>query len=231
MIVVLNNKCNLNKEEFKYYINNINKIDTNHTLILCPSFPNISLFSSNFIKLGSQNVSSENNGAYTGEVSAEQLKSFDVNYCIVGHSERRINQKEKNEEIHKKINKLLEQDICPILCIGETEEERMDGLEEKIVLEELDFALQGLKTEEIEKIIVAYEPIWSIGTGLTPTNYQIDTIINFIKDKYPQNKVLYGGSVNEVNLDELKKCTTIDGYLIGSLSLNPSQLNTFVKKL
>ena len=123
MIVALNNKSNLEKEEFINYLEGLKNIKTNSNLILCPTFLNIPLVNID-IPVGSQNVSINDNGAFTGEISAKQLKSFNVKYAIVGHSERRGYQRETNEEIKEKINKLKENDITPILCIGESKEER-----------------------------------------------------------------------------------------------------------
>ena len=230
MIVALNNKCNLGKEEFIKYVEELNNIKTTHQMILAPTFINIPNLKTTTLDLAAQNVSSDTNGAHTGEVSAEQLKSYNVKYCIVGHSERRDKQKETNEEMKLKIEKLFDQDIIPILCCGETKEERLDGKEKEIIEEELSIALDSLDEEKKNKVIIAYEPIWSIGTGLIPTNEQIEEINNFIKSKY-NNKVLYGGSANDSNIDELKKCSSIDGYLLGGLSLKPSNLQDFVNKL
>lgn len=230
MIVALNNKCNLGKEEFIKYLEELNNIKTTHQMILAPTFINIPNVKTTILDLAAQNVSCDTNGAHTGEVSAEQLKSYGVKYCIVGHSERREKQRETNEEIKLKIEKLFDQDIIPILCCGETKEERLEGKEKEIIEEELRIALDSLDKEKKNKVIIAYEPIWSIGTGLIPTNEQIEEINNFIKSKY-NNKVLYGGSANDSNIDELKKCKTIDGYLLGGLSLKPSNLQDFVNKL
>ncbi|MBR6948631.1 MAG: triose-phosphate isomerase [Bacilli bacterium] len=230
MIVALNNKCNLGKEEFIKYLEELNNIKTTHQMILAPTFINIPNVKTRTLDLAAQNVSCDTNGAHTGEVSADQLKSYGVKYCIVGHSERREKQRETNEEIKLKIEKLFDQDIIPILCCGETKEERLEGKEKEIIEEELRIALDSLDKEKKDKVIIAYEPIWSIGTGLIPTNEQIEEINNFIKSKY-NNKVLYGGSANDSNIDELKKCKTIDGYLLGGLSLKPSNLQDFVNKL
>ncbi len=230
MIVALNNKSNLTKTEFEKYIEDLNKIKTEHTMILAPNFLNVANFKSEKIYLAAQNVSSYEKGAHTGEVSADQLKSFNVKYCIVGHSERRKSQKESNEEIKSKIINLFANDITPILCVGETKEERETGKAQEIIEEELKIALDELSQEQRDKVIIAYEPIWSIGTGLIPTNAQIEEINKFIKERY-NNKVLYGGSANEKNIDELKKCPSIDGYLLGGLSLKPTNLQEFVNKL
>ena len=230
MIVALNNKCNLGKEDFIKYVEELNNIKTTHQMILAPTFINIPNVKANNIDLGAQNVSCDSNGAHTGEVSAEQLKSYGVKYCTVGHSERREKQRETNEEIKAKIERLFDQGIIPILCCGETKEERLEGKEKEIIEEELRIALDSLDKEKKDQVIIAYEPIWSIGTGLIPTNEQIEEINNFIKSKY-NNKVLYGGSANDSNIDELNKCKTIDGYLLGGLSLKPSNLQDFVNKL
>ena len=231
MIIALNNKCNLTKQEFLKYQEELGKISTKNKVILCPTFLNISHFDLNNVELGAQNVSSNEQGAYTGEVSAQQLQSEQVKYCIVGHSERRKYQQETDEEINQKIIRLLECNIVPILCVGETKEEREKQLEKNIIEKELKKALENLTDEQKEKIIIAYEPIWSIGTGLIPSNTEIKEVINLIKTNYPNNKVLYGGSANEKNIDELKKIREIDGYLIGGMSLHPEKIQEFLQKL
>lgn len=231
MIIALNNKCNLTKEEFISYQNQLNEIECQDKLILCPPHLFIGMVKLENIDLGAQNVSSTDCGAYTGEISASQLKSCNVKYCIVGHSERRKYQQETDIEINQKIKKLLEQDITPILCIGETKEERENRKEKEIILNELEEDLKNLSEQDRTKVIIAYEPIWSIGTGIIPTEEQITEIFNIIKDKFPNNKVLYGGSANEENIDMLKQISTIDGYLLGGLSLKPDKLKIFIEKL
>ena len=229
MIIALNNKSNLEKDEFLNYIEELKKIQTNNTLILCPTFLNIPLVD-NTILLGSQNVSSKDNGAYTGEISATQLKTHNVKYSIVGHSERREYQKESNNDIKEKVNKLLENDIIPILCIGETLDERKTNKYKELLKEELSI-LDDLNDEIKSNIIVAYEPIWSIGTGVIPTNSEIEEVFRFIKDMLPNSKVLYGGSANETNIDVLNQISLIDGYLLGGLSLKLDKLQVFLDKL
>ena len=228
MIIALNNKCNFKIEEFLTYQQELNKIADNNLIVLCPTSLYLSVAKLDNIKLGAQNTSCTKEGAYTGEISASQLKSLNVEYCIVGHSERRKNQKESNEEIKEKITRLLEENITPILCVGETKEEREKKQVEQILKEELEI-LNDINDKE--RIIIAYEPIWSIGTGLIPSNTEIKEVINLIKTNYPSNKVLYGGSANEKNIDELKKIREIDGYLIGGMSLHPEKIQEFLQKL
>ena len=230
MIIALNNKSNLEKEPFTEYIEKINEIQTTHQIIVCPTTLNVSSTNLKTANLGAQNVSTKDNGAYTGEVSASQLKSYGVEYCIIGHSERREYQRETNEEIHEKIKKLLENNIRPILCIGETKEQREKNQVEEILKEELLTAIQDLTKEEQEKLIIAYEPIWSIGTGIIPTNEEIKEVFLFIKTILPTSKILYGGSANDENIDSLKQVKEIDGYLLGGLSLKPDKLKIFLEK-
>lgn len=231
MIIALNNKSNLNKEDFLSYQENLRNIKSNSTLILCPTFLNINLFNLDNFSLGSQNVSTTNNGAYTGEISASDLKKSNVEYSIIGHSERREYQKETLENINDKIKRLFENNITPILCIGESKSERENNKFKEVLEKELVTAIEGLDENLKQRIIIAYEPIWSIGTGIIPTNEEIIEVFNFIKTILPNNKILYGGSANENNIDTLKEIKEIDGYLLGGLSLKPNDLQIFINKL
>ena len=230
MIIALNNKSNLEKKEFETYLEELEKVKTEDTLILCPNYLNISSFSLSNCFLGAQNVSKTENGAFTGEVSASQLKSYGVEYCIIGHSERREYQKESLQDIHEKITRLLDNNIIPILCIGETLEERNNNQYKEVLEKELVTALTNISKEQRKNIIIAYEPIWSIGTGVIPTNDQIREVFLFVKELVPNSKVLYGGSANEENIDILKQIKEIDGYLLGGLSLKPNKLQIFLEK-
>lgn len=223
MLVVLNNKCNFNLDEYLDYQNKLKNINFKNDIVLCPSSVYLSNFELENVFLGSQNVSPFNDGAYTGEVSARQLKSLNVKYCLVGHSERRVYFKENNEIMKNKIEQLLENEIIPIYCVGELEKSSDNN--------ELDEELKIL--EEIrnnEKIIIAYEPLWAIGTGIQPNINELEKIIKLIKEKFPNNKVLYGGSVNENSIVNLKS-ELIDGYLLGGVSLHPDRISMLLSKL
>lgn len=230
MIIALNNKSNLTKEEFLKYKEDIQKLNfKTSNVILIPS--NIYLAAANIpnISLGSQNVSMYEMGPHTGEVSASQLKQLGVSYCLVGHSERRKEQHETNIEIRNKIKNLLNQGIIPILCIGETKEEKNTA--HTVIYQELQEALIGLTEEELKKVIIAYEPVWSIGTGLIPTSTEIESIVTKIKETYPNNLVLYGGSVTLENIEKLTKENAVDGYLLGGLSLQLDKVQILIDKI
>ncbi len=231
MIIALNNKCNLTKDTFLAYQEDLAKITTTDHLILCPSFTNLALFNLTNVSLGAQNTSIDDQGAHTGEIAAQQLASFTVKYCIVGHSERRTTQHETNEDIAAKISQLFKNDITPILCVGESLEQRQNKSYPEIIKTEIIEATKSLTPPEKERLIIAYEPIWSIGTGLIPQNSEIMEVLTIIKNILPQSKILYGGSANDENIDTLKECPLIDGYLLGGLSLKIDNLQKFLKKL
>jgi len=229
-IIIGNQKMYMTKDDvisFKEFINNVDK--SNKQIILCPSIPFIEYYK-DIIPVGAQDVSLNENGAYTGEVSAAQLKSLNVKYTIVGHSERREYHYETDEEVNEKIKILLNYDIIPILCIGEKLTEREEKLTETVIKKQLDTSLKKLSPESVEKIIIAYEPVWAIGTGLTPTTKEVDDAMLFIKKYIKENFnieqiiVLYGGSVSEKNVDKLNNIESIDGYLIGGASVKQDSL-------
>ena len=230
MIIALNNKSNLGKEEFKNYLEELNKLKTSHKMILFPNYLNISKFNSNNILLGSQDISENASGPFTGEVSAKELKSYNVSYTLVGHSERREYENETEDQIQRKVLKALEYDITPILCIGETLEERNNNKVKEKLMKSI-MTINSLSNEFKNKIIIAYEPIWSIGTGNTPKLDELEKVIDFIKSELPNNRILYGGSVNEKNIDYIQQIKKIDGYLLGGLSLHPDKLSILLDKL
>ena len=227
MIVALNNKSNFTRDEYKEYLKEIEKIIFKGKLILCPTYLNLTVETD--IVLGAQDVSPFEDGAHTGEISAKQLSAIGVKYSIVGHSERRLNENEK--ELFNKIKRLLENGMTPILCVGERKLDREKGSTKAVLGNQLASVTNYLMENERSNIIIAYEPVWSIGTGELPTNEEIKEVIDFIKSKLPNNKVLYGGSANEENIDTLKEIEGIDGYLVGGLSLKPDKLQIFLDKL
>ena len=220
---------NLTKEEYSNYIKQLKKIKTRHDIILCPNMLNISAKKrlKNII-LGSQNVSAYKKGAHTGEVTAKQLASYDVKYSLIAHSERRIEQKEEDKEFLNKINNCLEEQIIPIYCIGETKEQKDSKKTKSVLLSELNECLSGINNNDI---IIAYEPIWAIGTGITPTKDEVEDVLKEIKKVYQKNKLKYGGSLNQENIVEFKTSYLIDGYLLGGLSLKPQELKDFISKI
>ena len=180
------------------------------------------------IKIGAQNMHWEESGAYTGEISAKMLKSIGVEYVIIGHSERRQYFNETDETVNKKVKAALKNELKPIICVGETLEEREKGKQDEIITTQTRMALQTILKEQIQNIMIAYEPIWAIGTGKTATaedaNQAIKAIRNEIAliygEETAQNTILlYGGSVKPDNCQELFSTTDIDGGLVGGASL------------
>lgn len=222
-LVVGNQKAYLNKDDVLEFIK-ITKKSKCSDVIICPTYPFINLYKDNsdYI-LGAQDVSEKDNGGTTGEVSARELKSLGVTYSIVGHSERRENQDETSNRIVNKMNRLEEQEMKTIFCVGENKETRDSGNAKDFVGKEIIEVFDNIKDSYLESVIIAYEPIWAIGTGVIPSNDEIKEMTNYIKDlvrdRYKTDiKVLYGGSVNKNNIDELNKIDEVDGYLIGGAS-------------
>ena len=181
------------------------------------------------LRIGAQNMHFIDEGAYTGEISAPMLKSYGVEYVIVGHSERRAYFNETDQDVNKKAKAAIEQEITPIICVGESLDIREQGDTNEVVKKQVLNAFEGLNSEQALKTIIAYEPIWAIGTGKTATpemaNETIMAIRNVVKEIYgafvsDQIRILYGGSVNTKNVDDLLKMSDIDGALIGGASLD-----------
>ena len=189
------------------------------------------------IKIGAQNMHWEESGAYTGEVSGQMLKSIGVEYVIIGHSERRQYFAETDETVNKKIKSAFKYGLKPIVCVGETLEQREAGKEKEIVTKQIELALEGLAEEQVENTIIAYEPIWAIGTGKTATSEDANDIVKAIREKisniYGQmvaNRVIiqYGGSVKASNAKELFSMSDIDGGLVGGASLKSDEFAKIV---
>ncbi len=208
-IAKLTQYLNLDKEAYKTDI------------VICPPFTSLNIKS--LITIGSQNINSQESGAYTGEISAEMIKDIDVEYVILGHSERREYFKESDEEINKKVNTALSYNLTPILCLGENLEQRKNNLIEEILKNQLSKCLKNIDSN----IIIAYEPVWAIGTGetatskiITETHQIIRNILNDIGFDGEKISILYGGSVNRNNAKELIALNEVDGFLIGGASLD-----------
>ena len=189
------------------------------------------------IKIGAQNMHFEEKGAYTGEVSGQMLKSIGVEYVIIGHSERRAYFAETDETVNKKIKSALKNELKPIVCVGESLEQREAGEAQKIVTSQTTKALEGLSVEEVKGIIIAYEPIWAIGTGKTATAEDAETTIKWIREEIAKNYgqmvsesviILYGGSVKASNAKELFNMPDIDGGLVGGASLDADEFGKIV---
>ena len=210
--------------------------DDYSNVILCPNFCSLYNFlplkKSNKIFLGAQNVSEFDNGAYTGETSAKMLKSANIDFCIVGHSERKKYNFETLSQTNEKIKKLLNEGITPIVCVGEelNSNETMSQTEyaKRFVLMELN---EILKDVDVQSVIVAYEPVWAIGTGKVASNKHIEEITKCIKDYTGAKMVLYGGSFGESNFESIAKIECVDGALIGGASLKPELICKMKKKL
>ena len=213
-------------------VNKIKKIKTKVDIIICPPFTSLDtageLIKNSSIKLGAQNMHSEDSGAYTGEISAAMLKSIGCEYVILGHSERRTIFHENDEMINKKMKKALENNLKPIFCIGESLEEREKGITFDIIKEQLERGLTGINNTNLENIIIAYEPVWAIGTGKTATPSQAQEVHEFIRKCAKENLsnssaenliIQYGGSVKPENSAELLNQPDIDGALVGGASL------------
>ena len=215
--------------------------DTENEVILCVPYTDLfySLLTAQNtnIKIGAQNMHWEESGAYTGEVSGQMLKAIGVEYVIIGHSERRQYFAETDETVNKKLKASFEYGLKPIVCVGETLEEREAGKAEEIITSQTEKALEGLTNEQIENTIIAYEPIWAIGTGKTATSEDANNAIRSIRNKisniYGQmvaERVIiqYGGSVKSSNAKELFTMSDIDGGLVGGASLKSDEFAKIV---
>ncbi len=231
-IIAANFKMNLTKKEIDNYLKEIDNKKINN-VIFFPSNIYIPYFSK--YNIGSQDISFKELGSITGDTSIKQYLDFNIKYVLIGHSERR---KYFNDSkyISDKVNLTLKNNIIPIICVGETEEEYNNNLTKKVLKDELDEALENNITLLNNKIIIAYEPIFSIGTNKVLDIKEIENIVSYIKS-YLKNtylldiKVLYGGSVNLNNIGNLEKISNLDGYLIGNASLDAKSFLDLTSKI
>ncbi len=227
-IIVANWKVNGEKSFLRPYFEKLVSLsyDSKTCGIVCPPSIYINECSKEIetlpLFLGAQNCSKFDNGAYTGEISTSMLKNNNCSFCIIGHSERRAFFSETNNDVNIKAEKLINHNINPIICIGETIEQKKQGITREILRDQIHESMP--KNANIHNVILAYEPIWAIGSGMTPTLEEIDSIHYFIKNKivdYEGYKVIYGGSVKSKNSNEIMELDNVDGVLVGGASLDP----------
>ena len=206
-------------------------------IVICPSFvalaPIAEILKNTAISIGAQNCSAYKAGSYTGEISAQSLAEIGITYCIVGHSERRMYFEETTENIIKKVNLLLRSNIKPIICIGETQEQFESKATLMVLTEQLKPILENISPKN-KQIIIAYEPVWSIGTGIVPENTYLEEVFAWIT-KLLHNltsdcavQLLYGGSITEKNINQLKNVPNINGFLIGGASADFASLKNIM---
>lgn len=239
--VIGNWKMNLDSVEAKTLFDTLNGTEiasSEKHLVIAPPIVYLAAFSANLeggLELAAQNVYSQENGAYTGEISASMLASLGVSYSLVGHSERRDLFGEDEVLLAKKVSMLISRGVRPVYCCGETLEERNQNAHLKVLKAQIEGGLFHLSEADFRSVIVAYEPVWAIGTGITATSAQAEEMHAFIRhliaEKYGNStaeitSILYGGSCNADNAPELFSCPNIDGGLIGGASLTS---NSFLR--
>ena len=212
---------------FEQYKKDFEELVNSGTIAIFPSFislPIIALKTKNSsLSVGAQDCSFATDGAYTGQISASTLAELNCMYCIVGHSEQRALGL-TNEQIVQKILRLYESTITPILCVGETQQEYAHGSQEQAIKRQLEPIITAIKNNKVFDLVIAYEPVWAIGTNTTPTNAQIEQIFNLITSMMQSSpvrlRVLYGGSVTQQTVHQLKGIPGLGGFLIGHASIN-----------
>ena len=245
-IVAGNWKMNLNREEGIKLVEEVISLvssDNNVEVVFSPSFlylykVNKMCVNDNLLQTASQNISHNESGAFTGEVSSQMVNSLNVKYTILGHSERREYFNETNIELKQKVDLSLKNNLEIIFCCGESLNQRESGVHFDWIKQQLTESVFHLTEKEFEKVVIAYEPIWAIGTGVTASSDQAEEIHQFVRnvitEKYNENiaentSILYGGSCNPTNAKELFSKKNIDGGLIGGASLNAENFTRIIK--
>lgn len=233
-IIAGNWKMNKTPEEAASMVKELAPLvkDSDIDIVLCAPFVSLQATldaaAGTNIKVGAQNMHWEENGAYTGEVSPTMLNALGVEYVIIGHSERREYFAETDETVNKKVHSALAHGLKPIICVGETLEQREEGITQELVQGQTEAALKGLSADDVKKCVIAYEPIWAIGTGKTATSEDANNVISYIrstvKKVYGEEaanaiRIQYGGSMKPENAAELMAMSDIDGGLVGGASL------------
>lgn len=236
-IVVGNLKTKMDIEDVSRYLQVINKEIINPEVIICPTSIYIPYFLKQRYQVGLQNIYIDEGGPYTGEITPTQAVSMGIKYTIVGHSERRIYLHETDELINKKIISAINKNMYVILCIGETKEEKEMLKTDMVLRRQLVNALNGLSIDMLYNVIIAYEPVWSIGTNEILSVNEIEKTTEYIKNVvkqisgYEDIKVLYGGSVNEKNIKELNRINNISGFLVGGASTHAGSFLEIVNEV
>lgn len=227
----------MTKEEARVYADELRSIPKQrYELIICPSAVFLPYYEVGSYHLGAQDVSRFQEGAYTGEISAKSLASLGVKYALVGHSERRAYFEENERVCIRKIENALAAGIQVVYFVGETNEEKLNGKTNQVIERQIARVLNEFKREDLKNVIIAYEPIWAVGTGRTPEVREVEDTICFIKrimEEYYEldTDVLYGGSVNAENILTFAKSPVIDGIIIGLASSNTTVLHRLVDTL
>lgn len=215
--------------------------DTENEVILCVPFIDlckaVKLSKGTNVKIGAQNMHFKDSGAYTGEISPKMLNDLNIEYVIIGHSERREYFNETDETVNLKIKAALTHDLKPIVCVGETLEQREAGITKEFVTGQVRNALKEITEDELKKIIIAYEPIWAIGTGKTASKEDANEVCKWIREELralygdvaDEIIIQYGGSVKSSNAKDLFEMSDIDGGLVGGASLEPEEFSKIVK--
>ncbi len=189
------------------------------------------------VSLGAQNLFWENEGAYTGEISSAMLLSAGCTYVIIGHSERRQNFGETDETVNKKIKAAIENGLIPVMCVGESEKERESNETFSVIDRQINKGLEGFSPKDLKTLVLAYEPVWAIGTGKTATSEQAQEVHRFLRSMLEKSfgnmlaksiRILYGGSVKPNNIGELMSMPDVDGALVGGASLDPETFSKIV---
>lgn len=242
-IIAGNWKMNNTVEEGLKLVENLKPLvkDAKCDVVVCPSFialdAVLKAVKGTNIKVGAQNMHFEEKGAYTGEVAPDMLVKMGVEYVIIGHSERRQYFNETDETVNKKVKKALEHNLIPIACCGESLEEREANITEEVLGRQIKLDLAGLTKEQVEKVVVAYEPIWAIGTGKTATDEQANDTIAYIrsviasmygKETADKVRIQYGGSVKPSTIKAQMAQSDIDGALVGGASLKAEDFAAIV---
>lgn len=243
-VIAANWKMNLLPSDVKAFADELKPLVSQAKwcdIVVCPSFIMIpavqKAFRDSRVSAGAQNISEKEKGAYTGEVSANQLSDLGVHYVIIGHSERRIYYGETDLTVNTKVHAALSANLRPIICVGESLLQREMGITSELVTLQVKTALSGVPASKMRRVIIAYEPVWAIGTGKTATSEEAaavaGTIRTVIRNIYGARiaravTILYGGSMNASNARELLAQPDIDGGLIGSASLSPKELAVII---